>query len=94
VVRVRVSDTGPGVPEEMREQIFDPFFTQRPGGTGLGLALVARAADAHGGAVYVDGPADGWGAVFTLYLPALAAAGAPVPAASAAQGGPTTEPEP
>ena len=71
-VRVRVSDTGPGVPEEHAEHIFDPFFTSRPGGTGLGLALVQRVADAHGGAVFVDQPrGDGWGATFAFYLPAL-----------------------
>jgi two-component system sensor histidine kinase PilS (NtrC family) len=71
-VRIRVSDTGPGVPEENAEHIFDPFFTRRPGGTGLGLALVQRAADAHGGAVFVDQPrGDGWGATFAFYLPAL-----------------------
>jgi two-component system sensor histidine kinase PilS (NtrC family) len=70
-VRVRVSDTGPGVPEEHREHVFDPFFTERPGGTGLGLALVQRAADAHGGAVFVDqSRGEGWGATFAFYLPA------------------------
>jgi signal transduction histidine kinase len=54
------------------EHVFDPFFTLRPGGTGLGLALVQRAAEAHGGAVFVDEPrGEGWGATFTLYLPAL-----------------------
>jgi two-component system, NtrC family, sensor histidine kinase PilS len=74
VVRVRVSDTGPGVPEEHVEHVFDPFFTERPGGTGLGLALVQRAADAHGGAVFVDqSRGDGWGATFAFYLPALPA---------------------
>lgn len=72
VVRVRVTDTGPGVPPEEVEHVFDPFFTLRPGGTGLGLALVQRAAEAHGGAVFVDEPRGGdWGATFTLYLPAL-----------------------
>ncbi|HYW13259.1 MAG TPA: ATP-binding protein [Longimicrobium sp.] len=71
-VRLRVSDTGPGVPEEHVEHVFDPFFTERPGGTGLGLALVQRAADAHGGAVFVDqSRGDGWGATFAFYLPAL-----------------------
>jgi two-component system sensor histidine kinase PilS (NtrC family) len=69
VVRIRVSDTGPGVPAEEVEHVFDPFFTLRPGGTGLGLALVQRAAEAHGGAVFVDEPREGWGATFTLYLP-------------------------
>ena len=74
VVRVRVSDTGPGVPEEHVEHVFDPFFTERPGGTGLGLALVQRAADAHGGAVFVDqSRGEGWGATFAFYLPALPA---------------------
>jgi two-component system sensor histidine kinase PilS (NtrC family) len=71
-VRIHVSDTGPGVPEENAEHIFDPFFTRRPGGTGLGLALVQRAADAHGGAVFVDQPrGEGWGATFAFYLPVL-----------------------
>ncbi|HST60846.1 MAG TPA: ATP-binding protein [Longimicrobium sp.] len=71
-VRLRVSDTGPGVPEEHVEHVFDPFFTERPGGTGLGLALVQRAADAHGGAVFVDqSRGEGWGATFAFYLPAL-----------------------
>lgn len=70
-VRIRVSDSGPGVPPGEAEHIFDPFYTMRPGGTGLGLALVQRAAEAHGGAVFVDDPpAPGWGATFSLYLPA------------------------
>ncbi|HEU0301293.1 MAG TPA: ATP-binding protein [Longimicrobium sp.] len=76
-LRVRVSDTGPGVPEESTDHVFDPFFTLRPGGTGLGLALVQRAAEAHGGAVFVDQPrGDGWGATFAFYLPALPSANA------------------
>ncbi len=70
--RLSVRDTGPGVPEELQEQIFDPFFTRREGGTGLGLALVQRAVEAHGGAIFVDSAPDGeGGAVFTLYLPTL-----------------------
>jgi two-component system, NtrC family, sensor histidine kinase PilS len=73
LVRLEVRDTGPGVPEEIREQIFDPFFTRRAGGTGLGLALVQRAAEAHGGAVFVDRAGAEGGAVFSLYLPALTA---------------------
>jgi two-component system sensor histidine kinase PilS (NtrC family) len=71
-VRLRVSDSGPGVPAEEAEHVFDPFFTNRPGGTGLGLALVQRAAEAHAGAVFVDEPRPGWGATFTLYLPEAA----------------------
>ena len=68
-VRIRVSDTGPGVKAADVEHVFDPFFTQRPGGTGLGLALVQRAAEAHGGAVFVDEPLPGWATTFTLYVP-------------------------
>ncbi len=70
-VRVRVRDTGPGIAEEDAEKVFTPFFTLRPGGTGLGLALVQRAAEAHGGIVYADAREGRWGATFTLYLPAL-----------------------
>lgn len=75
VIRLSVSDTGPGVPPEVMEQIFDPFFTLRPGGTGLGLALVQRAVDAHGGAIFVDTvrPPHDRGGRFSLYLPALPA---------------------
>ena len=69
VVRIRVSDTGPGVSAADVEHVFEPFFTQRPGGTGLGLALVQRAAEAHGGAVFVDEPRPGWSTTFTLYVP-------------------------
>ncbi|HEX2201931.1 MAG TPA: ATP-binding protein, partial [Longimicrobium sp.] len=83
-VRIRVSDTGPGVPHDAAEHVFDPFFTLRPGGTGLGLALVQRAAEAHGGAVFVEEPRGaGWGATFALYLPALEPAGAAAPAPGA-----------
>jgi two-component system sensor histidine kinase PilS (NtrC family) len=67
-VRLRVTDSGPGVAEGDAEHVFNPFFTRRPGGTGLGLALVQRAAEAHGGAVFVDEPRAGWGATFTFCL--------------------------
>jgi two-component system, NtrC family, sensor histidine kinase PilS len=73
LVRLTVTDGGPGIDEEILEDIFNPFFTRRPGGTGLGLALVQRAVEAHGGAVFVDNAAPGTrsGATFSLYLPAL-----------------------
>jgi two-component system, NtrC family, sensor histidine kinase PilS len=73
-VCIRVADSGPGIPDEDREHVFDPFFTLRPGGTGLGLPLVHRAAEAHGGIVVLeDRAAEGWGASFALYLPTLEA---------------------
>lgn len=70
-VRVRVRDTGPGIREEDIPRLFDPFFTRRSGGTGLGLALVHRAVQAHRGTILVDN-AVGGGACFTIYLPANA----------------------
>lgn len=83
--RLSVSDSGPGVPAEDAEHVFDPFFTQRPGGTGLGLALVQRAAEAHGGAVFVDEPRPGWSTTFTLYLPETEENGDGAAASAAAQ---------
>jgi two-component system, NtrC family, sensor histidine kinase PilS len=77
VVHLRVADSGPGIPAGDAEHVFDPFYTRRPGGTGLGLALVQRAAEAHGGAVIVDRSPPGWGATFSLYLPALLPADPP-----------------
>ncbi|MDQ3604962.1 MAG: ATP-binding protein [Gemmatimonadota bacterium] len=73
LVRLTVADSGPGIPAVVVDHIFDPFFTRRPGGTGLGLALVQRAVEAHGGAIFVDPPGE-QGASFTLFLPTLAAA--------------------
>jgi signal transduction histidine kinase len=65
-----VADEGPGVPEEERERIFDPFYTTKdPGkGTGLGLAIVARTVHDAGGVVWVDRAREG-GAVFKVFLP-------------------------
>src|SRR5690606_23792464 len=70
-VRVRVRDSGPGIPAEDIPRMFDPFFTRRSGGTGLGLALVHRAVEAHRGTILVDSTV-GRGACFTIYLPAHA----------------------
>ncbi|HYL56834.1 MAG TPA: HAMP domain-containing sensor histidine kinase [Gemmatimonadales bacterium] len=67
-----VADSGPGVPPEDREKIFEPFYTTKePGrGTGLGLAIVARAVDDMGGVVWVDTAREG-GAAFKMFFPAL-----------------------
>lgn len=46
---LRVSDTGPGVGEDVRDRLFEPFVTARPDGTGLGLAIVREIARAHRG---------------------------------------------
>jgi two-component system, NtrC family, sensor histidine kinase PilS len=67
-VKLMVRDSGPGIPEDEISRIFDPFFTTRVGGTGLGLAMVHRAVEAHEGTILVDGH-EGSGAQFTVYLP-------------------------
>ncbi|MBW1807218.1 MAG: HAMP domain-containing histidine kinase [Deltaproteobacteria bacterium] len=67
-VTFAVSDTGPGIDEDSRKRIFEPFFTTRQKGTGLGLALVKRIVDAHGGVLSLDSE-PGKGATFSLRLP-------------------------
>jgi signal transduction histidine kinase len=67
-VTLTVRDTGPGVPPEAMERIFNPFFTTRATGTGLGLAIVHRIVDAHGGSIRVRN-AEGGGAEVDLSLP-------------------------
>lgn len=72
-VVIEVSDNGPGIPEELRERIFSPFFTTKgPGeGSGLGLAISAEIARKHGGTLELDGE-PGAGATFRLRLPVRA----------------------
>ncbi len=69
-VFVRIADNGSGIPADLREAIFDPFFTTKdPGkGTGLGLAVVVRIIEAHGGRLEVDSEV-GQGTTFTVILP-------------------------
>jgi signal transduction histidine kinase len=70
---VVVADQGPGVPEHLRERIFEPFFrmpghAEREGGVGLGLSLVRQIAERHGGRVRCE-PRDGGGSRFVISLP-------------------------
>jgi two-component system sensor histidine kinase HydH len=70
-VEVAVADNGPGIAPELRGRVFEPFFTTRPHGTGLGLAVARQIVEAHGGRIEVsDRP--GGGARFTLALPVQA----------------------
>ena len=66
---LRVSDDGPGIPPEVFERIFDPFYTTRSTGTGLGLTIVHRIIDAHGGAIRAVPNEDSRGALFEIRLP-------------------------
>ncbi len=72
-IGLRVSDTGPGLSDEVMNRMFNPFFTTRKAGTGLGLAIVHRIMDAHGGRVVAsnNGPSgSGNGATIELLFPA------------------------
>ncbi|MDB4935745.1 MAG: multi-sensor signal transduction histidine kinase [Labilithrix sp.] len=68
-VCVDVSDDGPGIPADVRASIFEPFFTTKPSGTGLGLAVVKRVVDAHGGRLAVESGKRG--TRFGVMLPAV-----------------------
>ena len=69
VCRIAVRDRGPGIPPDVRERMFEPFFTTRPGGTGLGLSIVNRLIGIQEGSVALrDRPGGGTIAEVTLPL--------------------------
>lgn len=70
-IAISIADNGPGVPARLEERLFAPFVTTKVHGKGLGLSIVARIVEEHGGLVAHDRPKEG-GARFTLYLPAAA----------------------
>ncbi|MEO6811509.1 MAG: ATP-binding protein [Isosphaeraceae bacterium] len=63
-----VTDTGCGIPPESHPRIFEPFFSTRPGGTGLGLSYTRRIIEAHGGSISLESE-PGKGSKFTIRLP-------------------------
>jgi len=68
-VVLAISDTGPGIPAENRDKIFDLYFSTKQKGSGIGLAMTFRAVQLHGGSIGVESqPPDG--ATFRLRLPA------------------------
>jgi len=71
-VEVRFEDSGPGIPAEMREQIFNPFVTTKKAGVGLGLSIVSKIMDEHHGSIRLA--TDTQGASFVLFFPASAQA--------------------
>ncbi len=68
VLAVRVADTGPGVPPGLVDRIFQPFFTTKGEGSGLGLPIVKRIVEEHGGWITVQSP-EGLGTTFTMVFP-------------------------
>ena len=71
-VMLSIADEGDGMPVEIHQKIFDPYFTTKPGGTGLGLASVHSIVSKHGGGIEVSS-APGKGTVFTFLLPSVPA---------------------
>jgi signal transduction histidine kinase len=85
-VEVRIADTGPGIPRELREQIFNPFVTTKKTGVGLGLSIVAKIMDGHQGFIRIEdathaegangksGDSAQAGACFVMFFPAASQA--------------------
>lgn len=66
-VEISIADTGPGIPKELQERIFQPFFTTSSSGTGLGLAITRRIISAHKGSIHLESFPGG--TVFSIRLP-------------------------
>ncbi len=80
-VLVEVEDDGPGIPDGLKERIFEVFFSSRGGGTGLGLPIARQIIERHGGTIEVDS-AEGRGSTFRMHLPRHHPASAAAPAAA------------
>jgi PAS domain S-box-containing protein len=70
IVRIEVKDNGPGIPEEIRKKVFQPFFTTRTDGTGLGLATCLKNVQYHGGSIEVQSEV-GHGTTFIVTVPLI-----------------------
>ena len=94
-VHLRVSDTGPGIPDDLVQSVFTPFFTTKePGkGTGLGLSITYSIVQSHGGQITIEPRNPSGGAAFRVDLPP-APAGAPRPALTPVHGTPLPETTP
>ncbi|MFH2064336.1 MAG: ATP-binding protein [Pseudomonadota bacterium] len=65
---IRIQDNGPGIPPELKDKIFEPFFSTKEEGSGLGLSIAKRIVEEHGGELKTESQ-DGPGAVFTIIMP-------------------------
>lgn len=73
LIRISVADSGPGIPSELIDNVFEPLVTTKSSGTGIGLALCKRIIEAHGGTISVESRV-GQGAVFRIQLPVISPA--------------------
>ena len=72
-VEVRIEDTGPGIPADLREEIFNPFVTTKKSGVGLGLSIVSKIIDGHHGSIRIESSSANSqpsGAAFVMFFPA------------------------
>jgi len=76
IAEIAVIDRGSGITTEQMKDIFNPFFTTKPEGVGLGLAIVAKIVDEHGGKIAVESE-PGKGSIFCVSLPMNGAASPP-----------------
>ena len=67
-IAVTIADHGPGIPDDLRQRVFEPYFTTKSDGTGLGLALVRQTLEAHRGTISLSGTPGG-GATFAIVFP-------------------------
>ena len=77
--RITIADRGPGIPEDIRDRVFEPFFTTRADGTGLGLAIVRRLVELQEGIVVLHERIGG-GTIAEVTLPLATSAAAHEPA--------------
>jgi C4-dicarboxylate-specific signal transduction histidine kinase len=89
-VEVYVSDTGPGLPPIVQQRLFEPFFSTKPSGLGMGLPIVRTIVERHQGSLRAENRSAG-GALFTVTLPAAEASGRESGDSSTASGGLTIE---
>ena len=68
-IQFEISDNGPGIDDDIVEQLFEPFYTTRSKGTGLGLAIVKGFIEQHHGQIYLETKEEGGGAICTILLP-------------------------
>jgi two-component system sensor histidine kinase PilS (NtrC family) len=68
---IRITDDGPGIPDAIRPKLFRPFFSTKPGGSGLGLATARRILEEHGGTIAIECP-EGGGTRVIVHVPAAA----------------------